>query len=150
MERKAIIFKLDSTEVAFYEDEIARQLIKTVTPRIVSRLKNGKPIIYLTGEPYRVTEIAFYLSRGDYAGEDGTRTKIETLRNYTGIMMFYYRYGYDEAYTYAMHVQMVKSDVLEPHFAGYPRANMNVTAVFYEASTGKATPAPHLIKVTGA
>lgn len=147
MEKVAVKFKYGSTEMSFYNTEIARVLVKTSTPRIVQRLKNGKPSIIITGEPYRVIELGTWLDRGDTALEDGTRAKIETLRSQDGIMTIYYRYGYDNAYTHPIHVQMVKSDVVDPYFAGYKRANVRVIAVFYEASTGKATPSPYLINV---
>lgn len=135
----AIKFKYGSSEVTFYEDEVSGLRVRKIQPRIVHRLRNGKPVIYFTDVKHKIVEIDFWLHYSD------VRDRIETLRTHAGTLVCYYRYGFDGNYDHSVVVQMVKNDVSDPFYAGFKKADEMIQATFYESSTGEASPAPWLI-----
>ena len=136
--KAAVKFKYGSSEITFYEDEVSGVRMRKVQPRIVHRLRNGRPVIYFTGAGYKIIEIDFWLHYSD------VRDRIETLRTHAGTLVCYYRYGYDGNDGHSVIVQMIKNDVADPFYAGCKKADETIQTTFYESSTGGASPASWL------
>jgi hypothetical protein len=137
--KDAVKFKYGSSEVTFYEDEVSGVRVRKIQPRIVHRLRNGRPIIYFTDVQHKIIEIDFWLHYSD------VRDRIETLRSHAGTLICYYRYGFDGNYDHSVVVQMIKNDVSDPFYAGCKKADEMIQVTLYESSTGEAMPAPTLI-----